>query len=222
MENSAPVLIEVWMLSTPPIAGMVAVPAICSRTWKSAAGQRHGVADPLVQLGQGGRAEHDLVAAVERRARTGRAGLPPGGWGPPWPGPSGRRSGPSRSTTPVVAATARVAGQQRAGPPDRHGTPALDSVEGIVEVPPVQRRMRDQRGQAGTEGESGDDHGHGQHRPGHDRPDRHGGTPAARLQGKPQALHARGRQPGGERRPDRAGLRSPPGRGRPARCGACR
>ncbi len=34
MENSTPVLIEGWTLSTPPIVGMVAVPAIRSRTWK--------------------------------------------------------------------------------------------------------------------------------------------------------------------------------------------
>ncbi len=33
-EKSAPVLMDGWMLSAPPIAGMVAVPAIVSRTWK--------------------------------------------------------------------------------------------------------------------------------------------------------------------------------------------
>ncbi len=188
LEKSAPVLMDGWMLRAPPIAGMVAVPAIVSRTWKLPLAS---VTMPPTRWCSCARVAGPSTTSrlLSRPCPDRSAGYAAGS------GPIAGTVWPSiwtvAKSTPVVAATSR-SGQQRAA--HRRTAPALDRVEGVAEVPPVQRRMRDQRAQAGAEGEGGADHRHGQHRPA--RTERTGtAVRPARLQGQPQPLRARDRHP---------------------------
>ena len=74
-----------------------------------------------------------------------------------------------------------------------------DRVEDVRPVPPVERRVRDQRLQAVAERQRRHDEGDGQHRPEQRRAHGHGGPALTGLERHPDPDHPGGRQPGPRR-----------------------
>ena len=148
----------------------------------------------LVQLRQGGRAEDDLVLVLDgvpgqyRRAdrRLGR-------------GVAGFEE--ERDTLAVdlgvvvVVAVPRddigIVVEER----ERLRGRRVAGVQQVTEVPPVERRMRDQGLQAAAEGEGGHDQRHGQHGPQQGRAHRHRGAAPPRIEREAHPDHRRWREP---------------------------
>ena len=149
-----------------------------------------GVAEFLVELRQGGGPEHDLSGPVHRMTREDR-----GSDRGPRRLDQERHDVASDLRGPEVGTGRRlhvaVTGQARPHDRRRDRAVPVGRVVGVVEVPPVENGMRDQRIEAGPEGEGGGDHRDGQDCPHNDRAHRGRAASAPALQGEAKPSNAR-------------------------------
>ena len=200
-DSSAPVPISRCGPPPAPMVGMVSTPTIFKVRGRARSGPLgHGVADVLVQLGQGDGSQYDLIGRGEPLARQ-EGGLH-------------RRARPLAEDGDDLSVDVQVVGVRAR--PRQHGVVVVEEPGGEVvgdvprssargqdgvPVPSVQAGVRHERIEAGGERDRGyhDDDGQGRSQDG--RAHRHGVAPHAGLERESHPGHRRRRE--AERTPPR-------------------
>ena len=189
--------------------------------WNAVAGHHHVVTDALVQGGQRRRAQDDVVARVNRRAREHRRS-----------DRAARRFDEHRNRQVIdldvrevrtrVRGDVVIRGQQPVSKAGGNGPEAVGRIEHGVEVPAVERGVRHQRLETRAEHERAGDNHDGEDRTDDRRAHGRRGAPAPRLGCEAEPGDRRHRQSGRGRGPARYDPSGGTRAARPARCGAWR